>query len=68
MTTGWTGPIGEDGEPDAFVVDKEGLKVSSPYLRIQLEILDVLERIQQQLAKQNEDENLEPGKRHYDHA
>ena len=50
------------------MVDKEGLKVSSPYLRIQLEILDVLERIQQQLAKQNEDENLEPGKRHYDHA
>mgnify|MGYP001470071533 CR=1 FL=1 len=27
--------------------------------------LDVLERIQQQLAKMNEDENLGPGDRHY---
>lgn len=27
---------------------------------------DTLERIQQQLAKMNEDENLEPGERHYE--
>ena len=29
-------------------------------------VLDVLERVQQQGAKSNEDENLEPGRRHYD--
>ncbi len=51
---------GEDR--DVQVTDSGGLVTEDATLN---DILDVLERIQSQLAMINEGENLKPGERHY---
>ncbi len=55
-----------DGSKDYSVLTLTGWRVLSfQTVGNEASVLDVLERIQQQLAKINEDENLAPGDRHY---
>ncbi len=67
-------PIGSqfrelDGDKDTWSLTSAGWKVSTVNNVVRVErmgdLLDVLERVQQQMSKVNEDENLSPGERHY---
>jgi len=68
-------PIGSlfretDGLRDRYILTQSrGWVISDVEIRdssSQERLLDVLERIQQQLGKVNEDQNLNPGERHYE--
>ena len=53
-----------DGEP--IVLDKGVLVITSQeFLSLLRQMVDGIERVQQQLAKINEGENLAPEERHY---